>query len=91
VGHEEEVGVMTLGNCSRMGRISEGTEEREEIVWVDGEEEGSGMGVGGTGRGGAGVGGAEMGGKETWQVLELIMASFALRKSKPKMGCVTFA
>ena len=49
------------------------------------------MGVGGTGVGGTGVGWVEMGGKETWQVFELIMASFALRKSKPKMGCVTFA
>jgi hypothetical protein len=77
---------MTVGNFSRMGRISEGTEEREEIRGVGGEEEGSRTGVGGTGRGGTGVGG-----KETWQVFELIMASFALRKSKPKMGCVTFA
>ena len=77
---------MTVGNFSRMGRISEGTEEREEIIGVGGEEEGSGTGVGGTGKGGTGVGG-----KETWQVFELIMASFALRKSKPKMGCVTFA
>jgi hypothetical protein len=84
--------VMTFGNFSRMGRMSEGTEEREEIIGGDGEEEGSGMGVGGTGVGGLGVGGVEMGGKETWQVFELIMASFASkRKSKPKMGCVTFA
>jgi hypothetical protein len=74
-----------------MGRMSGGTEEREEIIGGDGEEKGSGMGVGGTGVGGTGVGWVEMGGKETWQVFELIMASFALRKSKPKMGCVTFA
>jgi hypothetical protein len=87
---------MTLGNFSRMGRMSGGIEEREEIIGGDGEEEGNGMGVGGVGVGGTGVGGrgvcgVEMGGKETWQVFELIMASFALRKSKPKMGCVTFA
>jgi hypothetical protein len=77
---------MTVGNFSRMGRISEGTEEREETIGVGGEEEGSGTGVGGTGEGGTGVCG-----KETWQVFELIIASFAFRKSKPKMGCVTFA
>jgi hypothetical protein len=82
---------MTLGNFSRMGRISEGTEEREEIIGVGGEEEGSGTGVGGTVKGGTVKGGTGVGGKETWQVLELIMASFAFKKSKPKMGCVTFA
>jgi hypothetical protein len=82
---------MTLGNFSRMGRMSGGIEEREEIIGGDGEEEGSGIVVGGTGVGGTGVGGAGVGGKETWQLFELIMASFALRKSKPKMGCVTFA
>jgi hypothetical protein len=71
---------MTLGNFSRMGRMSVGIEEREEIIGGDGEEEGSGMGVGGVGVGGTGVGVAEMCGKETWQFLESIMASFALRK-----------
>jgi hypothetical protein len=25
-----------------------------------------------------------------WQLFESIMAAIALRKSKPKMGCVTF-
>jgi hypothetical protein len=75
---------MTVGYFSRMGRMSGGTEEREEIIGGDGEEEG---GMGGVGRDG-GMGG---GGKETWQLFESIMAAFALRKSKPKMGCVTFA
>jgi hypothetical protein len=32
VGHEEEVGVMTVGNFIRMGRMSGGAEEREEII-----------------------------------------------------------
>jgi hypothetical protein len=35
VGHEEEVGVMTVGNFSRMGRMSGGTEEREEPLVKD--------------------------------------------------------
>jgi hypothetical protein len=82
---------MTLGNFSRMGRMSGGTEEREEIIGGDGEEEESGTGVSGAGVGGTGVGGMEVGGKETWQLFESTMAAFALRKSKPKMGCVTFA
>jgi hypothetical protein len=72
-----------------MGRMSGGTEEREEIIGGDGEEVG---GMGGVRRdGGTGVGGTGVGGKETWQLFESIMAAFALRKSKPKIGCVTFA
>jgi hypothetical protein len=69
----------------RIGRMSGGTEEREEIIGGDGEEEGGMVGVGRDG------GGTGVGGKETWQFSESIMAAFALRKSKPKIGCVTFA
>jgi hypothetical protein len=73
-----------------MGRMSGGMNEREEKTGGDGEEEKGEMG--GVGRdGGMGVGGTGVGGKETWQLFESIMAAFALRKSKPKMGFVTFA
>jgi hypothetical protein len=84
VGHDEEEGVMIVGYFSRMGRMSGGIDEREEMTGGDGEEEGE---MGGVGR----DGGTEGGGKETWQRFESIMAAFALRKSKPKMVCVTFA
>jgi hypothetical protein len=84
VGHEEEEGVMTVGNFLRRERMSGGRGEAEEIR--GGVEEGEG-GIGWVGE----VGGTVRGGKETLQCFVSIIAAFALRKSKPKMGCVTFA
>jgi hypothetical protein len=75
---------MTVGNFSRRERMSGERGEAEEMRG----------GVGG-GEGGIGwvgwVGGTVRGGKETLQYFVSIMAAFALKKSKPKMGCVTFA
>jgi hypothetical protein len=44
-------------------------------------------GIGGVGK----IAGTVRGRKETLQCFVSIMAAFALRKSKPKLGCVNFA
>jgi hypothetical protein len=84
VGHDEEEGLMTVGYFSRRERMSGGREGTEEMRGGEGEGEGV---IGGVGK----IGGMVRGGKEMRQCFVSIMAAFALRKSKPKMGCVTFA